>query len=222
MANHYSITELAENVDGEHVPSQSASFGGNFLPCNKLSELVTRDQVQLAFRRAKSLGSEDLQDLVDFVLDDAKRIFLILAKMSEENDQKIYLLRGLHDDGVCDASLPIDIFREKGEFPYGYSIEDSRHDTPRFTVFQKWKKTECDLFMTYQWTLTAPVFDGSKFRFKFYGKRILPYLTVAAKPSSSGFFGEVSRVEIHSAHIPVWTPVRNLSFLLLLHLTQPF
>jgi len=182
-----------------------------------LGELVTRDKVVSAFQGANIFGAEDL---VDFVLNDAKRMFLILLMMSE-TDEKLSLLRGLRNNGINDASLPIGLDKENRKH-YGYSLEGPRHDGPQFAVFNEWKRNDRVLFESNQWKFTAPVFGGSKFRFQFAPKRRLPYLKVAAKPSSSGFFGEVSRIEIHPAHIPVLEAVRNLPLLFSLLLNLVF
>lgn len=53
-----------------------------------------------------------------------------------------------------------------------------------------------------QWELLAPVFSLDPFRIELNKKRVLPYLQAEPKPASSGFFGEVSQIKVHPAHIP--------------------
>jgi hypothetical protein len=208
MANYESNDDLADDVADEFVQT---NFGEEFLPYNKLGELVTRNKVLSAFEHANIL---DAEDLVDFVLNNARRIFLILVMM-----ERISLLRGLQDNGVDDDSLPIGFDKENKEH-CGYSLEGPRYDRPQFTVFNEWKRIDRMLFETNQWKFTAPVFGGSTFRFQFSPNRRLPFMKVAAKPASSGFFSEVSRIEIHPAHIPVLKAVRNLPFMFLLLLNS--
>lgn len=205
MAPYQRIIKLKECVLNRQVLSQHK---GKFLPDNKLSELVTRDEVSSAFQDATIW---DAEGLVDFVLNDAKRLFLILVMMTSKGDEKLSLLRGLQRDGINDASLPIDFKPENEQFS-GYSLEGPS-DGPQFAVFNKWEPMDRDSFDLYQWRFTAPVFDvtdQSRFRFRFASNRILPYLKVAQKPTSSGFFGEVSRIEIHPAHIRGLTAASNL------------
>jgi hypothetical protein len=215
MALYQPITKLAGCVEEEFAKTDG---GDEFLPDNKLSELVTRDGVVSAFQIAKFSGWEDL---VDFVLNDAKRLFLILVMMTSRKEEKLSLLKGLECDGIKDASLPISFNKRENKQYYGYSLE-GRHDGPQFGIFDEWERNDRELFEGHQWRFTAPVFDGSRFRFHFAKNRRLPYLGVAQKPASSGFFGEVSRIEIHRAHIrlPVLAAVSDLPILFSLGLNS--
>ena len=214
MVLYQRITKLADDVDMECVTSEGEG-GQEFLPYNKLDELVTIDKVSSAFQDANISGAEDL---LGFVLNDAKRLFLILVRMTSRTVEKLSLLRDLQRDGINDASLPIGFKRDNNKY-YGYSLEDGLDGT-KFEIFNNWERNDRELFESNQWRFTAPVFDGSRFRFNFTKKRILPYLEVAPKPASSGFFGEVSRIVIHSAHIPVLRAVSNLSLLFSLRLSS--
>jgi len=191
------IMDLAERVEDEYVGTIA---GDEFLPDNKVIGFVTREQVNLAFEDAEI---EVREGLVDFVLNGAKRLFLIMVMMTSRRDEKLSLLEDLKAAGVNDASLPIGFDRDKN----GYSLEGPP-DGSRFSV-DAWTRNDRALFSSIQWHFIAPVFDGSKFRFRFHQKRILPFLEMASKPASSGFFGEVSRMEIHPAHMLVSEAVSN-------------
>jgi hypothetical protein len=206
MDPYKAITELAGRVEDEFSKTDG---GAEFLPYNKLSEFVTRDEVASAFQIANFSGWEGL---VDFVLNDAKRLFLILVMMTSKGEEKLSLLKGLERDGIKDASLPIDFNKRENKQYYGYSLE-GRHDGPQFGIFDEWERNERVLFRSTQWQFTAPVFGEGRFRFHFAADVRLPFLKVAAKPSSTGFFGEVSRIEIHPKHIPILKAVCNLPLL---------
>lgn len=197
------ITELAEDIDLEWVKTQG---GQRFLPYDKLRDFVNREAVEQCFREA---NISDAEDLVKFVLEHAKRLFLLLVLMSSEEKEKLSLLRCLKSEQIDDASLPIGFDRGEKKRYYGYSLESSPGG-PKFLVFKDWSSHDRDLFESYQWKLNVPVFDNSKFRFHFFDQQVLPYLQVAPKPASEGFFGEVSRIEIHPAHIPVMEAVSDL------------
>jgi hypothetical protein len=206
MKPYKAITELADRIEDAFAKTDG---GAEFLPYNKLSEFVTRDEVASAFQSANFSGWEGL---VDFVLNDAKRLFLILVMMTSKAEEKLSLLEGLEHDGIKDASLPIDFNKRENNQYYGYSLE-GRHDGPQFGIFDEWERSECRAFKSTQWLFTAPVFGEGRFRFHFAADIRLPFLKVAAKPSSSGFFGEVSRIEIHPKHLPILKAVCNLPLL---------
>ena len=214
MALYQRITKLAGDVEDEYVTTEGEG-GQEFLPYNKLGELVTVDKVRSVFQDANISGAEGL---LVFVLNDAKRLFLILVRMTSRTVEKLSLLKDLQRDGINDASLPIGFKRENKRY-YGYSLE-GRPDSTKFEIFNEWEPNDRELFESIQWRFTIPVFDSSRFQFHFTQKRILPYLEVAAKPASSGFFGEVSRIEIHSAHIPILQAVSNLPLLFSLGLNS--
>jgi hypothetical protein len=190
------IKKLSGYIEGQSVTNKD---GGDFLPHDKLNEIVSREEVMSNLKDAKVSNPEDL---VEFVLKDAKQLFLILVMMED-----LSLLRGLQQDEIKDASLPIGFDKEY----YGYSLEEREPlGKPRFSIFKDWTRNERRLFDTYQWNFAVPMFNGSQFRFHFHKNRILPFLNSEAEKSvSSGFFGEVSRTEIHPAHIAVSEAVSN-------------
>jgi hypothetical protein len=206
------IRELADNV--RHKFQYNNTGVEKFLPVSKLYKLVDEVSVKTAFLDANISDTEE--DLVNFVLSGARRLFLILILMTSKREEKLSLLRGLQRNEIEDVSLPI-IFREDEEqsTSYGHPFEGG-NGRPRFMVFNDWEPNDRDAFENYQWLLIAPVFGSSNFRFRFAAKQILPYLRVEPKPASSGFLGGLSRIEIHAAHMPTLQAVSNLSFLSLL------
>jgi len=195
MSSDPRIKNLPGYIEEQFVTNND----GNFLPHDKLNDIVSREEVMSNLKDAKVSNPEDL---VDFVLKDAKQLFLILVMM-----ENLSLLGGLQQDEIKDASLPIGFDKEC----YGYSLEELEPlGKPRFSIFKDWSRNERRLFDTYQWNFAIPMFNGSQFRFHFHRSRILPFLnSEAKKPVSSGFFGEVSRTEIHPAHIVVSEAVSN-------------
>ncbi|ORX96232.1 hypothetical protein BCR34DRAFT_607707 [Clohesyomyces aquaticus] len=132
------------------------------------------------FRIAKL---EDARDLWDYVLDRGNRPFLILVMTTDASSEKISLLRSLKEDGFDDTTLPIDL-------------------TLYPDIRKKWLRTDKDLFDIENWRFTAPIFGRpTKFRFKFPLQQVLPFLHVEPRPTSSGFFSEISRTIIHAEHL---------------------
>ncbi|KAK2608586.1 hypothetical protein QQS21_002933 [Conoideocrella luteorostrata] len=187
-----------------HCVSTDGDEESSFLPRDKLEELTTGDRVKKALNET-GISKEKLKDLLDFVAaGGARRVFLILVLMSSATEEHLSKLETLKENGVKDDSLPLAFTTPAtGETCCGYPCE-SGADKELYSVFNDWSVTHRELFEKYQWCLTAPVFDGAKFRYQIHPRRILPYLTVATHPASNRFFGEVSRVEIHPAHIPAF------------------
>jgi hypothetical protein len=214
MTSYKVIIDLASDVE-DRFKKTNGGRGEDFLPYDQFDKLVTRDVVESALKNAEV---PDWRDLVEFVIEDAKRLFLILVMMTSRKDEKLSLLRDLQSHGISDEDLPIGFIKQDNRKYYGYSIE-KHHDEKHFDVFDGWERNERELFNSNQWQFTSPRFDSTKFRHHFNTKRILPFMQVAAKPHSSGFFGEVSRIEVHPAHfLPKLDVVCNLT--LLLFLTQ--
>ncbi|RDW58909.1 hypothetical protein BP6252_13385 [Coleophoma cylindrospora] len=196
MAKYNEIRRLAREVEnayeGNHLEEK-------FLPDTKFQQIISQDNVERAFADA---GIPDTKELVQFVLKVAGRIFLVLVLMTTPKEEKLSLLKDLQDRSVDDRNLPIGFKRRDENSAEGFSVENS--NTPRFEVLEDdWDRTDRDSFENYQWRLLAPVFGTGQFRYSFNQRRILPYLRIAQKPASEGFFGEVSRIEVHYAHIPV-------------------
>jgi hypothetical protein len=206
------ITDLASDVE-DRFKTTDDGRGEDFLPHDQFDILVTRDVVESALKNA---GVPYSGDLVEFVINKARRLFLILVMMTSSKDEKLSLLKDLQSRGTSDDDLPIGFIRQSNKKYYGYSIE-KHHDGPHFKVVDGWDRNERDVFDNNQWRFTSPRFESTKFRYHFSTKRILPFMQVAARPHSSGFFGEVSRIEVHPAH---FLPKLDVVCTLLLFLTQ--
>ncbi|KAI8632601.1 hypothetical protein F5Y19DRAFT_491226 [Xylariaceae sp. FL1651] len=192
------ITKLAQDVKDKY----KVVGVDKFLPYDMLQELVTADTVRVVLQNANVMETE-IEGLVNFVLNHgAKRLFLILVLMTTKSEEQLSLLLDLKDGEVTDESLPLAFSPDNQKKYYGYSLEKAEPDERQFSLFNDWDDNEWEKFDHYQWPFIAPVFRANKFRYHFAKLRPLPYLQVAQHPASSGFFGEVSRAEIHPAHLP--------------------
>ncbi|KAF2972322.1 hypothetical protein GQX73_g1231 [Xylaria multiplex] len=107
-----------------------------------------------------------------------------LAKWVVESGKRLFLILVLLTRGEAEQLSWLEELKDDG-------VDDS-----------EWEDNDLQLFETHQWPLSSPIFGGStKFRHQLDIRQPLPYLNIAKKPASSGFFGEVSRAEIHPAHI---------------------
>ncbi|GAW23369.1 hypothetical protein ANO14919_129270 [Xylariales sp. No.14919] len=170
-----------------HVTSKYIKLQGgekDFLPINLQKELVTRDSVLSAFKAIGETESAELDRIVDFVLRKGERVFLILVLMTYNNAEKVSALREFERAGVGDDKLPLELSNEEllKLMPKG------------------WEDNDFELFRVHQWPLMAPTF-GTNFVYHLHESQPLPYVELPSKPKGQGFFGEVSRAEIHEAHI---------------------
>ncbi|EQB59298.1 hypothetical protein CGLO_00339 [Colletotrichum gloeosporioides Cg-14] len=187
--------------------------GDEFLPNDRFLRSVNRSCV-VEILRAANLDTEP--GLIDFVMNDATRLFLILVSMSRNNDEKVSILRTLKYHLFTDNSLPIS-FRVTQDAAGRNTIWNWHPATPagRFGPQDPlrvagWGHNEKTLFNVYQWRFMAPTFGiGQPFRFEFQNDTVLPYTTFHRRAESIGFFGEVSKVNIHPAHIEGPNIARN-------------
>ncbi|KAI8966787.1 hypothetical protein F5Y11DRAFT_361831 [Daldinia sp. FL1419] len=171
--------------------------GKKFLPCDRLGEFVTSDTVTEVFN---DVGIRDAKSLIDFTLTSAKRLFLILV-FTTSSVERISMLDCFRRNNIIDTSLPIE-----------FSYDDESDDI----ICRTWTSVEAKCTRKFdgnynkdalspiiedQWKLLSPVLGEGAFRVEYNERRILPYLDVAEMSNRSGYFGEVSRRRIHSAHI---------------------
>jgi hypothetical protein len=204
MTSYALIEAFADEIAETYERTEAKE---EFLPDDRLQCFVTREKV-MEMLQAAGISTADMTLLLDFIFEqDAKRLFVILVLMSSSEQEKLSLMNGLREDGVTDASLPLNFENDKANNRWiGIPLE-SLVNKP-YEVFNKWGRRDRDSFRDYQYRIAVPLFSERQFHYRFTKQRVLPFLGVASKPSSSGFFGEVSLTEIHPAHIPVLTKVR--------------
>ncbi|KAJ8132026.1 hypothetical protein O1611_g1593 [Lasiodiplodia mahajangana] len=161
-----------------------------FLPHDKLKDLVTADTVHLAFEAVRIKNDE----LARWVLENGRRLFLILVLSSGKSEERLSHLEDLKNDGIDDSVLPLGITIGLKNHVYSQKGEG------RFPSLESWEDNKLLIFKNHQWPLSAPVF-GVEFRHQLDPHQPLPYLSITQTPVSSGFLGEVSCADIHQAHI---------------------
>ncbi|KAK2009776.1 HET-domain-containing protein [Colletotrichum eremochloae] len=176
--------------------------GDRFFSRNKLRHFVTKERVLHVLTVA---GLDANNDLLKFVENNAACSFLILLMMTTTKEEKVSLLRDLQAKHRGTGFPPVLVPKDHDTRLWHW--RSSLHDPSiqrSFLLPENWDRNDRDLFDKYQWAFMSPVFgNGQPFRFKFHSQIVLPYLEVGDKAESNGFFGEVSKVKIHHAHINV-------------------
>jgi serine/threonine protein kinase len=184
------IEDLASAIDKAFCEN---SKNEPFLSIDKLSEFVKEERIRAVIGHC--VFFHNMEDLVRFVQEDARRLFLTLVMMeSKALEQELKYFQGM---GFDDRVLPIGLDRDHSAYILGNPSSAVRYSLP-----SKWKRNERVTFEEYQRRFTIPVF-GKPNNFHYHipeGQR-LPYLEVAPRPASSGYFGEVSKNIIHAQHI---------------------
>lgn len=189
-------TEVAiENLASAIVKASCAnSKNERFLPVDKICGFVEEERIRCVVGHAQVF--DNMENLIKFVQEDAPRLFLALVMMgSKALEQELKHFQGM---GFDDRVLPIWVNDQNRS---AYSLRDPSNAI-RYKFPKGWRRNETVLFEEYQWRFTVPVF-GTPNTFHHHipeGQR-LPYLEVAPKPASSGYFGEVSKNIIHAKHI---------------------
>lgn len=201
------IQDLSKRVKEAFVPG-GYEGSKSFLPRNKLDVFVTEDRVKSALREAE-VEDPELDDLANFAVKYSQRLFLILLLMSSWKEQQLSLLRDFKRNRITDSSLPLVFYVYDCECK-ARSLEEPSDERKLFIV-PDWDNNDCISFKSHQWKLTAPVFTREKFYYKFTENHILPFLHVPKQATNSGFFGDVSKLQIHRAHVPELPAVRSLA-----------
>ncbi|KAI0184385.1 hypothetical protein EV127DRAFT_505132 [Xylaria flabelliformis] len=191
------LSKLASDVKTNCLKGGRLS-NERFLPNDKLEDLVTKGNLQLALQET-TIEQEDHEDLTTWVLDRGKRLFLILVLLSRDSEEHLSKIEHLKNDGIDDSKLPLCF--SQAEPYYGYSLEAEVDGAQRFHSFKNWDDNDLILFKAYQWIFLAPIFGSSiQFRHQLHNEQPLPLLNVA-KPEKRGVLGEIECGEIHPAHI---------------------
>ncbi|KAI0855225.1 hypothetical protein F4860DRAFT_507649 [Xylaria cubensis] len=195
---HPRLFKLASDVKASCLKG-GAKSNERFLPNDKLEQLVTRESVLLCLQET-TIKQENYEDLATWVLENGKRLFLILVLLTRESEEQLSRLGELKNDGINDGALPLGL--SEIEPYYGYSLAADTDGARKFHSFQDWEDNNLILFKIYQWLFLAPVFGAnSKFRHQLRSEQPLPLLNQVKQPASSNVLGEICRAEIHPAHI---------------------
>ncbi|KAF6830454.1 protein kinase domain-containing protein [Colletotrichum musicola] len=214
---------LSDQILKAFVKSAFDNRQPDFLPDGVLDQLVKKRVIQRKFlRRSTRLGLAHIQDLLDFVLTRAKKIFAI-SVMSNLSGQDLQdAIRLLKEAEFSDESLPIseEYFRSKTGVPSiipgsgesspaklgsgndNNSGDDDGHcvapDEP-VELQDLWTNPRINEFCTKQWSFLVPVFSLANHNHNLAEFSILPF-TRRYPHTDSGAFGQ-TKYEIHDSHL---------------------
>ncbi|KAJ8129304.1 hypothetical protein O1611_g4328 [Lasiodiplodia mahajangana] len=165
--------ELRDEINDALVES-TFDYGRRFLPADSLRRLVTSENIRATIA-CLGANDEETQSLVNFVLDDARKIFVIIVNIGMVNVSEA--LQSLRKRGVTDRHLPIPRELMKcGGMEAQLANNECRHDAA-LGAFMRSRGAEM-------------VLDK---------RTILPLVRVG-RDSRLGYFSEVYEVELHRDH----------------------
>jgi serine/threonine protein kinase len=170
------------------------SDGQEFLPEDKIRYFTQEEKILSVIGDAKLFGS--MAELITFISNEAPRLFLILVLMESEPLEE--RLKDFRNENFVDSVLPIKL--DQNYLATTLRVQEPVNLT-RYSVFTQWGRERRRSFTSSQWFFTAPVFGTSKFHLQLAAAQRLPFLDVAPRPASSGYFGEVTKVIIHAKHV---------------------
>ncbi|KAF2627583.1 HET-domain-containing protein [Macroventuria anomochaeta] len=193
--------ELSTILREHSVKSQFGKRSDHFLPRGELDRLITRDSI-LAELEIKEENADEAEDLIDFILQKARRLFAIVVYIRLPRVEDAMLLFQAND--FHDARLPIeewtrDVFeaklRENIEHPFivMQGVLRRRRD-------YIWSRSYIYDFQKRQWEFLAPIISTEETNDCHNSNAILPFITQYTN-LAEGSFGVVSKYAIHPDHI---------------------
>ncbi|KAK6852192.1 hypothetical protein PG995_012317 [Apiospora arundinis] len=170
----------------------------DFLPTNQIAKIATRENVKSILQ---AQGLADAEFLTNWVMEHAKKLFIILVRMTTDRtipeNSPIGLLETLRRHGFNDELLPVQLSGAVGV------AAEKKEEGRKFPFFASWDENDKILFEMHQWSVMAPIFSNSSpFYSNFNTSRRLPWLSKENKAAGAGYFGEVTQVEMHRDHVP--------------------
>ncbi|KAI1261481.1 HET-domain-containing protein [Xylariaceae sp. FL1019] len=173
-----------------------------FLPRDQIAHLVSGRIVTSVLETA---GVSPTDDLIEFALEKAQKIFLILSYIGNPAALSDFKTVGFHDTHLplgAEETKTIDGKRRKVYGPLNEATLHQSSQTLKTDIrvsLPNLRPQEIRQFMHEQWYFLAPVYGGSRFYQNFHESRPLPFINETG-PSRNGHFSSVYQVKLHPAH----------------------
>jgi len=176
-------SELSNQILDYH--KKSVFDHKEFVPEGCVDKIVRNRKVVLNAMK-RGIESKDDEELADFILEKAKKVFAITINIGFE-DSKLYRVmqafkkQNFHDDN----GLPIK------------PVDDQNHILSSICR-RLWNRSKIHFFHRQQWEFMAPIFSTSQSNQDFNPDSILPIIYKEA--SREGAFSNVYKVSVHPSH----------------------
>lgn len=194
---------LADLLTNRSVQSRFDKTPHRFVPQDTVDKLITEISIRSAiFEECDQIDEED-EALIDYILQDAKRLFAITVllrfKKVRTSCNAMFLFK---DKGFTDRNLPFEDLPSADNEHAG-----ENEDTPPMDISSHklgaigklWTEARVRTFCHEQWKLLAPVFSTDKDNHDL-GIHTIPFIDTNNE-ASEGSFGFVRKYTIHPDHI---------------------
>ncbi|KAK0624149.1 heterokaryon incompatibility protein-domain-containing protein [Immersiella caudata] len=170
---------------------QNCTEHKRFFPAGRVEQLLTINRIRAV------LSSDPSDDLVTFVSQYARRIFLALVCGDASVKDLVCLMRSCQEHGMIDDKLPVQPMSCIGRgdtgkcFPEHEPCLNVFHDSKWEDVMFRFRDDQC--------IFAPPVFSDQKFRYDLTAECILPF-TSRGSGERDGHFSTVSEVILHQDH----------------------
>ncbi|KAL6835734.1 hypothetical protein J3E69DRAFT_352248 [Trichoderma sp. SZMC 28015] len=172
----------------------------SFFPRHGTEFLLQRERVlSTLLDNIATIKVKNIEPLVNYVMTDAKQVFLTLVFSNMVGE-----INTLYRNGFKDQNLPVVINEDCQICEWGTN-------TP-LDCFVGWGMLDSHQFCEKQWFFLIPVFRQDEFDYKFYQDHRLPFLPSTDDRASSGHFGEVKKLQLHTAHYEGGSKSKDYTF----------
>ncbi|KAL2679081.1 hypothetical protein Neosp_009838 [[Neocosmospora] mangrovei] len=204
---------LSELIFDTLVKSKFDKTERPFSPEGSIDKYITRASI------TRALGANDStvdEDLIDFILKKAKRVFAIAIYSRLENDQLRKAMEFFKSHSMSDDGLPFvkAQWGEHAEEPPGledpaepphHSYDSNESADGDYDdgedVDETWSKISIDGFCKEQWAFCAPVFSTDTINHDLEPDTVIPITAKDTISMAQGSFGSVYRCQVHKSHL---------------------
>jgi hypothetical protein len=177
-----STASLADLIVGAYATGVFDNPPQEFLPQSSVAKFIT--EAAIVEELEDELDNDKDKDLVDFILQSAKKVFATAIISSIGGNDLYKAMKKFKDNNFHDDRLPLK--------------RDAMSELPCFQG-KFWNKLRTHNFLKNQWIFLAPVFTKSKFKLDLEPEHIFPF-TWVSNDAKEGTFSNVYQVTIHESH----------------------
>lgn len=184
---------LPNKLIGRKVRSDYPDRSEDYFP-QATYGLITAEAV----RRHWPSRNKIADDLIHFIVNDARRLFtIVVTSFPRDAEFQLEAMKSFHIHGIRDSDLSPQIKLGHRKDPWLQpdllkKLDNSQHI---------WDLSTVDMVCEKQWKVLIPVFSTQQANYDLGVNTILPFLKVRDSGPASGAFSRVTQVRIEEGHL---------------------